>query len=156
VDRSLWHRDEIDTGIDLVTDLAPGDGYVEELRLQGLIAIEHGRARAATTTDWPAIAGLYGQLEDLTKSPIVRLNRAVAVAETDGAPAGLAMLDGLDDALATNHRLHAVRADLARRAGDLEMARDSYTNAMHLCANETEREYLAARLSALDTMSTES
>jgi RNA polymerase sigma-70 factor (ECF subfamily) len=147
-DRSLWNNEELQLGLGLVAGLPQGDEYAEELRLQGLIASEHARARSATDTDWLAIAQLYARLETLTGSPIVRLNRAVAVAEAGGVTAGLALLSGLEQVLPNNHRLHAVRADLANRAGDVELARDSYKEALRLCGNDVEREYLAARLDA--------
>jgi RNA polymerase sigma-70 factor (ECF subfamily) len=79
----------------------------------------------------------------------VRLNRAVAVAEANGARAGLALLAGLDDILPRNHRLAAVRAELARRAGDLELASASYRKALDLCTNDVERAHLHARLTAI-------
>ncbi len=151
-DRSRWHRAELDAGIAFVTGLAPdeGDRYVEELRLQGLIAAEHARANRAEDTRWAAIAERYGELETLTRSPVVRLNRAVAVAEAEGPQAGLTLLDGLDESLVGSHRLPAVRADLARRAGDVSLARSSYASALALCANEVERAHLADRLATLD------
>lgn len=149
-DRSRWHHDEQQTGIVLVTDLPEGQGYAEELRLQGLIATEHARASAAAHTDWSAICGVYARLEALTGSPVVRLNRAVAVAEAKGAHEGLALLTALDATLDHNHRLWAVRADLARRAGDLDLARSAYGRALELCVNGIEREHLASQLQALD------
>ena len=127
-DRSMWHHDEMRTGLALVAGLQPDEGYAEELRLQALIAAEHARAPTAAATDWTAIAGHYADLEARTGSAIVRLNRAVAVAEVEGPRAGLALLAGLDDVLPDNHRVAAVRADLARRAGDIELARASYRN----------------------------
>ena len=145
-DRSLWHHDEIDVGLGLVVGLPQGTGYCNQLALQALIAAEHARARTAGDTDWSAIAGLYERLESLTGSPIVRLNRAVALAETDGPAAGLSLLSGLDEALGANHRLHAVRAEFERRAGNLAGARSSYERALELCDNEVERMYLADRL----------
>lgn len=149
-DRSLWRQDELRAGVDLVADLPSGDAYAEELRLQGLIATEHARTSIAADTDWAAIATFYGRLESLTGSPVVRLNRAVAVAEAEGADAGLAILRGLEEILAHSHRLHAVRADLAQRAGNLDLARASYEEALDRCANAVEREYLAQRLDSLD------
>lgn len=89
----------------------------------------------------------------LTSSPIVRLNRAVAVAEAKHATAGLALLNGLDEALPNNHRFHAVRADLASRAGSIGLARASYNDAVKLCANQVERQHLTARLEALGSTS---
>ncbi len=149
-DRSRWHHDEIRSGTELISRVPVGTGYTEELRLQGLIAAEHANAPAASDTRWSTIASLYTRLESLTGSPVVRLNRAVAVGEAQGPEMGLDLIDGLDDALARNHRLHAVRADLARRAGNVALARSSYQAAIGLCANETEKRYLARRLSTLD------
>lgn len=150
-DRSLWHHDQLRAGVDLVVDLPSGEGYAEELRLQALIAAEHARASTAGDTDWLTIAALYARLETLTRSPVVRLNRAVAVGEAEGARAGLAALSGLDGILPNNHRLHAVRAELARRAGNIGLARASYTAALDLCTNEVELAHIAARLGALDS-----
>ena len=149
-DRSLWHHRGLRTGLGIVADLPEAHGYAEELRLQGLIAAEHGRAPSAIDTDWKVIAALYAKLETLTRSPVVRLNRAVAVAEAQGAADGLALLVGLDEILPNNHRLHAVRADLARRAGNLDLARTSYRRALDRCTNDIERQHLAARIDALD------
>jgi RNA polymerase sigma-70 factor (ECF subfamily) len=149
-DRSLWFADELSVGMDLVASLTPAGGYAEELRLQGLIACEHARAPTAEDTDWSSIASHYLDLEALTGSPVVRLNRAVAVAETEGALAGLAILSELDQELPHNHRLPAVRAELARRAGNVELARASYDQAIDRCSNEVERAYLSAQRDALD------
>ena len=104
-DRSLWHQDEIRAGLDLVAGLQAGDGFAEELRLQALIAAEHARAANAEATDWDTIVGHYADLEARTGSAIVRLNRAVAIAEAQGPGAGLALLGGLDEALPDNHRV---------------------------------------------------
>jgi RNA polymerase sigma-70 factor (ECF subfamily) len=151
-DRSLWHGDELHAGLALVSRLRPSHGYAEELRFQALIAAEHARAPTAAATDWATIAAHYANLEARTASPIVRLNRAVAVAEAEGPQAGLSLLGGLDDVLFDNHRVAAVRAELARRAGDTELAQMSYMVALNLCANEVERDHLAARLRTLDRM----
>lgn len=148
-DRSRWRRDEIDAGVAVLSTVEQGDGYGEELRLQGLIAAEHAVAATAADTDWATIAARYHQLERLTASAVVRLNRAVAVAEADGPAAGLALLDGIDGLIGANHRFHAVRADLARRAGRTELARSSYEAAIDRCGNEVERAYLVERLASL-------
>jgi RNA polymerase sigma-70 factor, ECF subfamily len=148
-DRSRWHHDEVRAGLGLAAGLEPEEGYAEELRLQALIAAEHARAPTATATDWPAIAGHYAALEALTGSAVVRLNRAVAVAEAQGPQAGLDLLAGLDAVLPASHRVAAVRADLAQRVGDLDLARTSYRRAIELCANDVERDHLSARLTAL-------
>jgi RNA polymerase sigma-70 factor, ECF subfamily len=149
-DRTRWRHHEVQAGMELVSGLEPGSGYAEELRLQAIIAAEHGRARTASETDWPAIATHYARLEALTGSPIVRLNRAVALAEAEGPRAGLDLIAGLEDELAGNHRLEAVRAELARRAGDIDVARRSYRRALALCSNEAERDHLTTRLGSLD------
>jgi len=148
-DRSRWKHDEIRVGLALVGGLQPGEGYAEELRLQALIAAEHARALTPKATDWAAIGEHYAALETLTGSAIVRLNRAVAVAEAHGPSAGLALLAGIDNVLRDNHRLASVRAELAQRAGDLELARSSYLLAIDLCDNEVERAHLRDRLDAM-------
>jgi len=150
-DRSMWRHDEIRAGLALAAGLSPDEGYAEQLRLQALIAAEHARAPTAAATDWNAIAGHYADLEARTGSAIVRLNRAVAVAEVEGPRAGLALIAGLDEVLRDNHRVAAVRAELARRVGDTELARTSYRKAIGLCSNDVERTHLRARLDAIHT-----
>jgi RNA polymerase sigma-70 factor (ECF subfamily) len=150
-DRSMWHDDEIRAGLGLAAGLQPVEGYAEDLRLQALIAAEHARAPTAAATDWTAIAGHYATLEARTGSAIVRLNRAVAIVEVQGPPAGLALLDGLDDVLRGNHRVAAVRAELAQRVGDVDLARASYRKAIDVCSNDVERAHLTARLEAIRT-----
>jgi RNA polymerase sigma-70 factor (ECF subfamily) len=130
--------------------LTPTQGYAEELRLQGLIAREHARAPEAANTNWSSIASHYLSLEALTGSPVVRLNLAVAVAESEGAEAGLSILSGLDEALPHNHRLPAVRAELARRAGNMKLARASYDEAIGRCTNDVERAHLLTQRNTLD------
>lgn len=149
-DRGRWHADEIAEGLALLAQLpATTEPYAHELRLQALIAAQHVRAPHADATDWPAIAGLYARLEDLTGSAVVRLNRAVAVAEADGPQAGLLLLEGLEEVLPQHHRVPAVRAELASRAGDVGQAREAYVVAISLCGNDVERAYLRGRLDAL-------
>lgn len=145
-DRGLWHRDEILTAYALLAGLGPGGGYGEELRLQALIAAEHARAPNAAATDWHTIAGVYDVLEALTGSPVVRLNRAVAVGEARGPRAGLALLEGLEDLLPGSHRLAAVRGELAHRAGERACALASLAAAIELCGNDAERAHLRSRL----------
>jgi RNA polymerase sigma-70 factor, ECF subfamily len=149
-DRARWHLDEIRTGLQLVGSLPPGDGYGEELRLQALIAAEHAAAPTADHTDWATIAALYRELETHTGSAVVRLNRAVAVAEADGPLHGLALLAELDDLLGDSHRLAAVRGELAHRAGDSELALASYRTALERCSNDVERTHLATRIAELE------
>jgi predicted RNA polymerase sigma factor len=144
-DRSRWHQDEIAEALDLLTPhvLAPAAPYL----LEALIAAEHAVAADAGATDWPRIATRYAELEQLTSSPVVRLNRAVAVAEADGPLAGLALLEGLE---LPGHRLPAARAELLVRAGRPGDARTCFARAIELCHNDAERAHLAARLAALD------
>ncbi|WP_456787685.1 RNA polymerase sigma factor [Cellulomonas sp. P5_C5] len=120
-----------------------------EYRLQALIAAEHATAPTAADTRWSVIADLYAQLEALTGSPVVRLARAVAVAEADGPEAGLRLLDGLDDALPRHHRVPAVRAELLRRAGHPAAAASAFRAALTLVTNPTERTHLESRLADL-------
>lgn len=150
-DRSMWQHDDVRQGLALVDELEPRDGYSDELRLQALIAAEHARAPTAAATDWTSISRHYADLERRTGSAIVRLNRAVAVAEVNGPRAGLALLAGLDELLHDTHRVAAVRAELARRAGDTELARASYLKALDLCSNDVESAHLRIRLDELRT-----
>lgn len=149
-DRDRWRRDEIAEATSLLRSLPRGDGYGEELRLQAAIAAEHSLASEAASTDWHAIAASYAALERITPSPVVRLNRAVAVAEASGPAAGLALLDGLDDALPASHRLAAVRAELHERLGDRVGAASWWRTSIDRCANDVERDHLRRRLAALD------
>ena len=143
-DRSRWHAAEVAEALDLLGPLvdAPATPYL----LQALIAAEHAIAPRASDTDWTRIAARYSELEALTGSPVVRLNRAVAAAEADGPPAGLALLDGL---VLPGHRLPATRAELLARAGRLEEARTSYDEAIGRCANLAERAHLIERRAQL-------
>jgi RNA polymerase sigma-70 factor (ECF subfamily) len=150
-DRSRWRDDEIAAGLVLVANLQPVQGYAEELRVQALIAAEHARAATADVTDWTAIAEHYAALEALTGSPVVRLNRAVAVGEAHSPQAGLTLLSGLDDAMPGNHRVAAVRAVLARRAGDIQLSRRSYLSAIEFCDNDVESAHLQHQLDTLPT-----
>jgi RNA polymerase sigma-70 factor (ECF subfamily) len=143
-DRTRWHGQEIDEALDLLRRwvTAPGSPYL----LQALIAAEHAIAPAPELTDWSRIADRYAELEQLTGSPVVRLNRAVAVAEADGPLAGLALLAELD---LPGHRLPATRAELLTRAGRIGEARTAYAEALALCDNEAETDHLRRRLLAL-------
>ena len=146
-DRRRWHRDELAEGLALVARARAHDRpgrYV----LQGLIAAQHALASDAAATDWPAIARLYAQLEALDPSPVVRINRAVAVAECDGPAAGLALLDGLD-ARGAGHQLDVARAELLARAGAADEARAAYDRALARTANAPVRAHLARRRAAL-------
>jgi RNA polymerase sigma-70 factor, ECF subfamily len=144
-DRSRWDQRQLGEGLALLRRA----GRVWRLGpylLQAAIAAEHGRARRAADTDWPTIARLYGTLEQLTGSPVVRLNRAVAVAEVAGPAAGLALLEGLDERLSAFHLLPATRADLLRRLGERSRAAAEYSRALELASNAADREFLGRRL----------
>ena len=143
-DRSRWHRTEIDEAVELLTPLAgaPPAPYL----LQALVAAEHAIAPTAADTAWMRISRHYAELEVLTGSPVVRLNRAVAVAEADGPLAGLRLLDGLD---LPGHRLPGVRAELLLRAGRYDDALDAFNLALARCDNEAERRHLRSRRGAL-------
>jgi RNA polymerase sigma-70 factor, ECF subfamily len=148
-DRSLWRRAEIDAAVRLLDTIPSSTGYAEELRLQALAAREHAISASSADTNWAAIATHYEALERCTGSPIVRLNRAVAVAEMSGPQAGLAVLNGLEAVLDQHHRYHAVRADFERRNGDHATARAAYSRALELCGNDTERSFLSRQLREL-------
>lgn len=143
-DRTRWHLDEVAEALRLLTPLAAGAPSTPYL-LQALIAAAHATAPSSAETDWVRIVGWYAELEELTASPVVRLNRAVAVAEASGPQAGLAVLEGLDLA---GHRLPAVRAELLGRVGlDAEAVRE-YDAALLLCDNDAERRHLLRRRAA--------
>jgi RNA polymerase sigma-70 factor (ECF subfamily) len=148
-DRARWHHDEIEEGLALLARLRPTQGRAEELRLQAVIASRHATAVHPDDTDWGAIASDYLRLERLTGSPVVRLNRVVAVAEADGPRAGLALLEGLDEALPLSHRVPAVRGELLARAGDVDAARAQLELAIARCSNDVEITHLRARLADL-------
>ena len=117
-----------------------------EYRLQALIAAEHATAPSSDRTRWPVIAALYAELEELTASPVVRLARAVAVAEAYGPEHGLVLLDGLETVLPRHHRVPAVRAELLLRTGDRAAAAAELERALTLVTNETEATHLRTRL----------
>jgi predicted RNA polymerase sigma factor len=143
-DRTRWHHDEIAEAIELLTPLA--HAAPAPYLLQALIAAEHAIAPTAEATAWPRIVARYDELLALGDSPVVRLNRAVAVGEADGPEAGLAALEGLD---LPGHRLPAARAELLARAGRLDEARAAYDAAVERCGNEAELAHLDQRRAAL-------
>lgn len=116
-------------------------------QLQAAINAVHCAAPTAQDTDWPAILALYDQLYVLTPTPVVALNRAVAVAEVEGPAAGLAAIEGLD--LGAYHLFHATRADPLRRLGRTEDAHAAYAEARALTANPTEQAFLDAQRASL-------
>jgi RNA polymerase sigma-70 factor (ECF subfamily) len=147
-DRSRWDRAQIAEGLALVAR-AMDRPEVGPYALQAAIAAEHDRAERAEDTDWMTILALYDLLVRARRSPVVALNRAVALAMARGAGPGLAALDavkGLDG----YHLLHAARADLLRRLGRREEAAAAYRRARELTLNPVEREFLDRRLGELD------
>ena len=140
------HRGTHAAGADAARHLARSGGGVLPAGADRRRA--RGRRRAEDTR-WDRIAAHYLELEGLTRSPVVRLNRAVAVAEADGPAAGLSLLDGLDVWLPRSHRLAAVRASLLADLGRDQAAREAYARALELCGNELEAEHLRGRLAAL-------
>ncbi len=145
-DRSRWDHGLIAEGVSLVEGALPA-GPVGPYQLQAAIAAVHAEAPSAVETDWAQIEVLYGMLADLTPGPVVTLNHAVAVAETRGPEAGLAMVEPLldDPSLRRTHRLHAVHAHLLERAGRRDEARAAYTLAARLATSIPEQRYLSAR-----------
>jgi RNA polymerase sigma factor (sigma-70 family) len=139
-DRAGWDQDAIGEALDLLTPLV--HTQASRWLLEALIASAHAVARSAEETDWARIAGLYAELEELTGSPVVRLNRAVAVAEADGPLAGLALLEGVE---LPGHRLPGTRAELLRRAGRESEAQQEFAAALALCDNELETRHLQRR-----------
>ena len=119
------------------------------MRLQALIAAFHASAATSADTDWVAIARTYARLEELTGSPVVRLNRAVAVAEGAGAMAGLDVRRAAAGQLPGHHRVAAVRAEWLRREGDRQGARAAYDEALTACPDGPERRHLQARRDSL-------
>lgn len=148
-DRSRWDRGKIAEALPLVEEALRGGP--SPFALQAAIAALHCQAARAEDTDWPQIVRLYDILERLQPSPIVSLNRAVAVAMVDGPQQGLALIDALAAGgdLDNYHLLHAARADLLRRVGSTEEAAKSYTRALALVSNDSERRFLERRLREL-------
>ena len=149
-DRALWNRDQIAEGLALA-ERAPNSGRAGSYTLQAAIAAEHARAASTAATDWKRIVEFYDALRELHPSPVVELNRAVAVAMCDGPAAGLVLVDALlkRGELSDYHLAHAARADLCRRLGRTAEARASYQRALALARQEPERRFLERRLAAL-------
>ena len=151
-DRSLWHREQIAEGTRLV-EQALSSGRPGPYAVQAAIAAVHAEARAPADTDWAQIVGLYDVLLRITPSPIVELNRAVAVAMRDGYETGLAVIDTIfrRGDLRDYRFAHAARADLCRRLGRRDEARASYERALALTRQEPERRFIERRLAELKT-----
>jgi RNA polymerase sigma-70 factor (ECF subfamily) len=151
-DRSLWNREQIAEGVAIV-QRALSIGQVGPYTIQAAIAAVHAQAPSATATDWGHIVALYDLLLQAHPSPVVALNRAVAVAMRDGPLAGLTLIDTIlaQGDLGNYHLIHAARADLYRRLGRTKEARISYERALSLTQQEPERRFLGRRLSELNT-----
>ena len=149
-DRTLWDQAQISEGVRLA-HAALGARHYGLYTLQAAIAATHATAPNFAATNWPQIIHLYDLLLQVAPSPVVALNRAVAVAMRDGPAAGLALIDQImtDGTLADYHLAHAARADLYRRLGNITAARAAYVHALTLTQQEPERRYLERRLQAL-------
>lgn len=152
-DRSLWHREEIDEGLRVVTN-ALSLGRVGNYQLQAAIAAVHCEARTAAETDWPQIVALYEELMRRSASPVVALNHAAAVAMAEGAEHGLHLIDaaGASGALNNYYLFHAARADLLRRLHRFPEAREAYERAISLTTNLIEQNYIRRRLDETSTV----
>jgi RNA polymerase sigma-70 factor (ECF subfamily) len=146
-DRSLWDRSAIAEGLEIL-DAALRQHRPGPYQVQAAIAACHASASTADATDWLEIAGLYDQLFAMTDSPVVALNRAVAISMAEGPATGLLLLDALEHegALAAYYLLPAARADLLRQLGRAAEAVEAYRAALSLVTSETERRYLERRL----------
>jgi RNA polymerase sigma-70 factor (ECF subfamily) len=151
-DRSLWNREFIKEGLDLV-QRALASRRFGPYTLQAAIALVHAEAPTAAETDWAQIFGLYDLLLQAEPSPVVELNRAVALAMRDGPAAGLSLVEAIlaRGDLENYHLAHAARADLCRRLGRAVEARTSYERALALTRQEPERRFLERRLRELKT-----
>lgn len=149
-DRTLWDRALMAEGFDLI-DRAFATRQIGPYTLQAAIAAVHARAGTADETDWAEIVGLYDVLMRAAPSPVVRLNRAVAVGMRDGPQAGLALVNGLieEGNLTDYHLTYATQADFYRRAGETDAARAAYERALALTLQEPERRFLQQRLNDL-------
>jgi RNA polymerase sigma-70 factor, ECF subfamily len=150
-DRSLWNLDFIREGSALVTQ-ALRSRQAGPYTLQAAIAATHAQAPSAAATNWSQIVGFYDVLARMSPSPVVSLNRAVAVAMRDGPLVGLALIDQIleDGDLANYHLAHSARADLYRRLGRVDEARSAYQQALTLAQQAAERRFIQRRLSELD------
>jgi RNA polymerase sigma-70 factor, ECF subfamily len=152
-DRTRWDRLLVQRGLTALERAQQLSGALGRFTLQAAIAGCHARAASVQRTDWPRIVALYDALAALTGSPVVELNRAVAVTMAFGPEAGLELVDSLADepALRAYHLLPSVRGDFLFRLGRLHEARDEFVRAAELCENERERELLLSRACACDS-----
>lgn len=142
--RSCWNYPQIAEALPLVEEALRGGTGV--YALQAAIAALHCQAARAEETDWAQIVRLYEVSERLQPSPVVRLNRAVAISMAESPQAAFGLIDRLAPELDSYHLLHATRADLFRHVGAFEAATQSYTRALELVTNDSERRFLERRL----------
>jgi RNA polymerase sigma-70 factor (ECF subfamily) len=149
-DRSLWNREQITEGLALVRQALAGP-QVGAYTIQAAITAVHADAPNAAETDWAQIVALYDLLARAEPSPVIELNRAVAVAMRDGPTAGIALIDGIfaRGELENYHLAHSARAELCRRLGQVAEARAAYQRALNLAQQEPERRFLQKRLAEL-------
>ena len=149
-DRSLWNREQIAEGVALLEKALKSRRF-GSYTLQAAIAAVHAEAESVAATDWRQIVALYDQLVGIQPSPVVRLNRAVAIAMRDGPEAGLTQIDAVleDGELANYYLAHSARADMYRRLGRTAEARSSYEKALALTQQEPERQFLQERIRQL-------
>ncbi len=150
-DRARWNREYINEGLQLIFRVM-GSRRVGVYSLQAAIAAEHARAPTASATDWRQITALYDDLLDINPSPIIELNRAVAVAMRDGPEVGLSLIQSILDRgeLTEYHLSHAAMADLYRRSGRYPDARAAYERALAMAQQEPERRFLRRRIQKLE------
>jgi len=150
-DRSLWNREQIAEGVALLEKSLKSRRF-GSYTLQAAIAAVHAEAESAAVTDWRQIVALYDRLVRFQPSPVVELNRAVAIAMCDGPEAGLAQIDAVleYDELANYYLAHSARADMYRRLGRTVEARSSYERALALTEQEPERQFLQERIRQLN------
>jgi RNA polymerase sigma-70 factor, ECF subfamily len=149
-DRASWDAAMIAEGHRLVRERLASGVAPGRYQIHAAINAVHTSARRVRDTDWSQIVALYDQLARIDPSPVVTLNRAIAVGEVDGPRAALAIVDMLDDTLAGYHAYHATRADLLRRLGSMPEARAAYDRAIELSGNAAESAYLARRRETLE------
>jgi RNA polymerase sigma-70 factor (ECF subfamily) len=149
-DRSLWNREQIAEGVALLEKALKSRRF-GSYTLQAAIAAVHAEAESVAATDWRQIVALYDRLAQIQPSPVVHLNRAVAIAMCDGPEAGLTEIDAVLEHgdLANYHLAHSARADMCRRLGRIPEARASYQKALALARQEPERRFLASRIDEL-------
>lgn len=148
--RNLWDQNKIDEGTNLLLTCL-GQSRPGPFQIQAAISAVHAEAKDAVETDWAQIAGLYGALAQMTPSPVVTLNRAVAISHAETPEAGLALADTVADELQAYQPFHAAHANLLKRCGQSNAAANAYRRAIAISTNSSEQEFLEHRLAELST-----